>query len=268
MIIGANMSESTNDNQNLNNSSADKFSGSALDKAFPSPVLMGVFIFLAIILTIYNGIKVVNIDRQERAIANERKILASEKERHDKIKIALPQLEDEIEKRESKRIDLLSKVTAEQYKFDDLADEVKSATDQLNKARAEYSEVKANVDIARDEFVGLTNKSIDARKQLTRNQDDVKISEKRVESLSSDITQLEKKKENKRDEITNLNGQIEVLKITNQNLNSQKQSLIKEIDKFVSDRGKLVELAQKVDSLVVTLENISRKIRQRCSKVR
>ena len=259
MIIGANMSKSTNDSQNINNSSTDKFTGSALDKAFPSPVLMGVFILLAIILTIYNGIKVVNIDRQERAIINERKIMASEKERHDKIKIALPQLEVENEKNESKRIDLLSKVTAEQHKLYDLTDKVRSGTDQLDKARAEYSEVKANVDIARDNFADLTNKSLDTRKQLTRNQDDVEISNKRMESLSSDITQLERVKESKRDEITKLNGQIEVLKIINEELNSQKQSLIIEIDKYVSDRGKLVELAQKVDSVVVTLEKSAEK---------
>ena len=80
------MSESSNDNQNPERSSPDKFTGSALDKAFPSPILMGAIIFLVIILTLYNGIKIVSIDRQEREIANERKILASEKQRHDAIK--------------------------------------------------------------------------------------------------------------------------------------------------------------------------------------
>lgn len=253
------MTESTSDNQNHEMSSSDKFIGSALDKAFPSPILIGAVIFLVIVLTLYNGIKVVNIDRQELEITNERKILMNEKKRHDEIKIALPKLEQEIRRLEAERIDLLSKVTAEQNRYEDLADKISSATDQLTKANAEYSEARSNTDSARKVYADLTNKNLDARSQLSRNENEVEIAKRRGESLSAQTEQLEAKIKDLNSDISSLNAKITELNITNERLSSQKQSLIKELEQYASDRGKLIELTRNVDSLMVILENAAKK---------
>ena len=73
---------------------ANVSSGSALDRSFPSPLILGGLILLIIIFTILFGWKIVNLEHERAVLETERRVLERDKIQFEKNKKAYAEILD------------------------------------------------------------------------------------------------------------------------------------------------------------------------------
>ena len=153
------MSNIENPQNDLIQSQSDKGLGknkiSALDRKFPSVWLIGTGIFLVILLTLWSGWKIVNIERERAHVESERRLLERDKEAYEKILKELPELEDRQQDLFRELSDQQGKVKNAKTILENLNTQVKAAHYELERAKTESNEAKAEAKVLRDKSAAL-----------------------------------------------------------------------------------------------------------------
>lgn len=191
--------------------SRDAVWGSALDRAFPSPWLIGGLIFFVVVLSVLSGWKIVNLGRERAILDSERKLLERDKKAYSSILKDLPQMEQKKQALQTALADLQGQVDALNIRSKSLRIKTQSTREELERAKAERTETVEAASAARKEYTKLHGMIETARGQLpTLQQQVADLKEQREtlwkntirlqtqdSSLQADIQGLEEKRLNK-----------------------------------------------------------------------
>lgn len=185
---------------------ADRKRGKGL--SFPSVASMGIAVFLVVLMMIYLGWEIANLNNKKAGIDTERRLLERDKAAYSKVLEELPGLEDRRQNLSRELDELKGKVQSNQTFLTNLTTQKDAALSQLDKAKAANKQIQEETNAARETSATLqgeirTNRPV--LQNLKQNVHELQAEEKTLRTksnqlqnetakLQADVSGLEKQK--------------------------------------------------------------------------
>ncbi len=240
----------------------ENIKGSALDR-FSLPVwVVGGALALVVLLMVFSGWKIVNLEREKIEIDYQRSDLEEKKNEYALILKELPTLKN-------KRISLkedIKKLEGDMFAaktiLDSFVTQNQSANSQLQKAIARRQTEQAKADESASKQSNISNKIERAKRERNLLEPQVAALRRQEEVLRNDVATLKARISDRKKENATLDADKSGLNRELANLRNLKDEEEKNLNRMTKDKDKLISLSKRINEIADSAERAIRDLNQ------